>query len=280
MKKLLIILSFLFFINYVCAYNISSQNTEITYDQFDIYKITDKLVITDLNSDSLQLPIVPSYDLIVKINNQRYSNISYTTDLLTIYLEPNSSDIDLEIIYLTDYYTSKFESVWNINYSSRYLDKIDKIILTLPKNAQVQDLTEISSVKVTNGQMVVTLLNSKGVNINYSLVSLKKRNYYYLFLILLIIPIYFLFRKKKNTKKSEKKEDSLLLGLNENEQKIVKLLLDQKEGLTQKQISLKLFLPKGTVSRNITKLVDKGYLEIKKYGVSNKIFLGDVFKKN
>lgn len=279
MKKLLIILSFLFFINYVCAYNISSQNTEITYDQFDIYKITDKLVITDLNSDSLQLPIVPSYDLIVKINNQRYSNISYTTDLLTIYLEPNSSDIDLEIIYLTDYYTSKFESVWNINYSSRYLDKIDKIILTLPKNAQVQDLTEISSVKVTNGQMVVTLLNSKGVNINYSLVSLKKRNYY-LFLILLIIPIYFLFRKKKNTKKSEKKEDSLLLGLNENEQKIVKLLLDQKEGLTQKQISLKLFLPKGTVSRNITKLVDKGYLEIKKYGVSNKIFLGDVFKKN
>lgn len=279
MKKLLIILSFLFFINYVCAYNISSQNTEITYDQFDIYKITDKLVITDLNSDSLQLPIVPSYDLIVKINNQRYSNISYTTDLLTINLEPNSSDIDLEIIYLTDYYTSKFESVWNINYSSRYLDKIDKIILTLPKNAQVQDLTEISSVKVTNGQMVVTLLNSKGVNINYSLVSLKKRNYY-LFLILLIIPIYFLFRKKKNTKKSEKKEDSLLLGLNENEQKIVKLLLDQKEGLTQKQISLKLFLPKGTVSRNITKLVDKGYLEIKKYGVSNKIFLGDVFKKN
>ena len=278
MKKILILLSFLFFINYVCAYNVISQETEITHNHFDVYKFDERLVLTDINTNKLEFPIVPSYDLIVKINNQRYSNISYTTDLLTINIEPNLSNIDLEIIYLTDYYTSKSESLWNINYSSRYLEKIDKITLTLPKEAQTKDLTNISSAKVINGQMVITLLDSKEINIYYTLVSLKKRNYYFL-LILLIIPIYFLLRKKKRTKKSEK-DDSLLLGLNENEQKIVKLLLDQKEGLTQKQISLKLFLPKGTVSRNITKLVDKGYLEIKKYGVSNKVFLGEVFKKN
>ena len=278
MKKILILLSFLFFINFVCAYNVISQETEITHNHFDVYKFDERLVLTDINTNKLEFPIVPSYDLIVKINNQRYSNISYTTDLLTINIEPNLSNIDLEIIYLTDYYTSKSESLWYVNYSSRYLEKIDKITLTLPKEAQTKDLTNISSAKVINGQMVITLLDSKEINIYYTLVSLKKRNYYFL-LILLIIPIYFLLRKKKRTKKSEK-DDSLLLGLNENEQKIVKLLLDQKEGLTQKQISLKLFLPKGTVSRNITKLVDKGYLEIKKYGVSNKVFLGEVFKKN
>lgn len=277
-KKILIIFTFLFLINYVCAYNIVSQETEITHNQFDVYKINERLFITDINENKLELPIVPSYDLIIKINNQRYSNISYTTDLLTIYLEPNTSQIDLEIIYLTDYYTSKSESLWNINYGSRYLEKIDKIILTLPKDAQTKDLINISSAKVVNGQMVITLINSNNISVSYSLVSLKKNNYY-LLLILLIIPIYFLLKKKKRAKRPEKKEDSLLLGLNENEQKIIKLLLDQKEGLTQKQISLKLFLPKGTVSRNIQKLVDKGYLEIKKYGVSNKVFLGEVFKK-
>lgn len=277
-KKILIIFTFLFFINFVCAYNVISQETEITHNHFDVYKFDERLVLTDINTNKLEFPIVPSYDLIIKINNQRYSNISYTTDLLTINIEPNLSNIDLEIIYLTDYYTSKSESLWNINYSSRYLEKMDKLTLTLPKDAQTKDLTNISSARVVNGQLVITLLDSKEINVNYRLVSLKKRNYYFL-LILLIIPIYFLLRKKKRTKKSEK-DDSLLLGLNENEQKIVKLLLDQKEGLTQKQISLKLFLPKGTVSRNITKLVDKGYLEIKKYGVSNKVFLGEVFKKN
>jgi uncharacterized membrane protein len=279
MKKILILLSFLFFINYVCAYNVISQETEITHNHFDVYKFDERLVLTDINTNKLEFPIVPSYDLIVKINNQRYSNISYTTDLLTINIDTNLSNIDLEIIYLTDYYTSKSESLWNINYSSRYLEKMDKLTLTLPKDAQTKDLTNISSARVVNGQLVITLLDSKEINVNYRLVSLKKRNYYFL-LILLIIPIYFLFIKKKKRKRSEKKDDSLLLGLNENEQKIVKLLLDQKEGLTQKQISLKLFLPKGTVSRNITKLVDKGYLEIKKYGVSNKVFLGEVFKKN
>ncbi len=277
-KKILIIFTFLFLINYVCAYNIVSQETEITHNQFDIYKVNERLLITNINENKLELPIVPSYDLIIKINNQRYSNISYTTELLTINLEPNRSQIDLEIIYLTDYYISKSESLWNINYGSRYIEKIDKIILTLPKDAQTKDLTNISSAKVVNGQMVITLINSNNISVSYSLVSLKKNNYY-LLLILLIIPIYFLLKKKKRTKRPEKKEDSLLLGLNENEQKIIKLLLDQKEGLTQKQIALKLFLPKGTISRNIQKLVDKGYLEIKKYGVSNKVFLGEVFKK-
>jgi uncharacterized membrane protein len=279
-KKILIILSFLFFINYVCAYNIVSQNTEITHDRRDIYRISDQLVITDINTTKLELPMVASYDLIIKINNQKYSNISYTTNLLTINLEPNISKINLEIIYLTDYYTSKTNGLWNINYNSRYLEKINKITLTLPKDAQIKDLTNISSARVVNGQMVVTLSDISNVFISYSLISFKKNNYYYLLLLLLIIPIYLLLKKKKKPKKLYKKEDSLLLGLNENEQKIVKLLLDQKDGLTQKQISLKLFLPKGTVSRNITKLVDKGYLEIKKYGVSNKVFLGEVFKKN
>jgi len=68
-----------------------------------------------------------------------------------------------------------------------------------------------------------------------------------------------------------------MLGLNENEQKIIKLLLVE-DGLSQQKVALKLFLPKGTVSRNIQKLEDKGYIEIKKYGVTNKIFLSSLFE--
>ena len=77
---------------------------------------------------------------------------------------------------------------------------------------------------------------------------------------------------------SDNKIKDLLLGLNENEQKIIKLLLNE-DGLSQKKISLKTFLPKGTVSRNIKKLESKDYILIKPYGATHKIFLGNIFKK-
>jgi len=237
--------------------------------------ISEKLTITGIDSKKLELSIVPSYDIVVKINDQKYSNFLYTTDLLTINLDNIPEILNLEIIYLTDYYTNKNNGIWNFNYKSKYLETVNNLKITLPKNAEVKETPLSSSVQVINGQIVISLKNIKEINIDYDLKNVNpKNNYYYLLIIpFLLIGGYFVFKIKP--KKKIKKD--LLLGLNENEQKIIKIVMEN-EGQSQKIITAKCFLPKGTVSRNIKKLTDKGYIEIKKYGVSNKLFLGEVFK--
>ncbi|HOW29671.1 MAG TPA: winged helix-turn-helix transcriptional regulator [archaeon] len=282
-KQILIFFVFITIINYNYAYNVISQDTEIFADKFDSYKISEKLIITDINSEKLELPIVPSYDVVVKINNQKYSNFSYTTELLTINLSNIPETLNIEIISLTDYYTNKNNGLWNLNYKSRYLDTSNNLKITLPKNSEIKETPISSSVQVINGQIVISFKDIKEININYDLKNVESNNYYYYLLIIPIILVgaYLLIKKKPKTKKEIKtteKGKDLLLGLNENEQKIMKIIIEN-EGQSQKIITAKSFLPKGTVSRNIKKLIDKGYIDIKKYGVSNKLFLGEVFKK-
>jgi uncharacterized membrane protein len=281
-KQILIFFVFITIINYNYAYNVISQDTEIFADKFDSYKISEKLIITDINSEKLELPIVPSYDVVVKINNQKYSNFSYTTELLTINLSNIPETLNIEIISLTYYYTNKNNGLWNLNYKSRYLDTSNNLKITLPKNSEIKETPISSSVKVINGQIVISFKDIKEININYDLKNVESNNNYYLLIIpIILVGAYFLIKKKPKTKKEIKtteKGKDLLLGLNENEQKIMKIIIEN-EGQSQKIITAKSFLPKGTVSRNIKKLIDKGYIDIKKYGVSNKLFLGEVFKK-
>jgi len=281
-KQILIFFVLITIINYNYAYNVISQDTEIFADKFDSYKISEKLTITNINSEKLELPIVPSYDVVVKINNQKYSNFSYTTELLTINLSNIPETLNIEIISLTDYYTNKNNGLWNLNYKSRYLDTSNNLKITLPKNAEIKETPTSSSVQVINGQIVISFKDIKEININYDLKNVESNNNYYLLIIsVVLVGAYFLIKKKPKTKKEIKtteKGKDLLLGLNENEQKIMKIIIEN-EGQSQKIITAKSFLPKGTVSRNIKKLIDKGYIDIKKYGVSNKLFLGEVFKK-
>jgi len=266
-KQILVLFVFLTIINYNYAYNLMYQDTEIISDKFDSYKIIEKLTITDINSNTLELAIVPSYDILVKINNQKFSNFSYTTELLTLNLDNIPETLNIEIIYLTDYYTSKNSGVWNLNYSSKHFSKINNLKITLPKDAEVK-------------QLVITFKDVTEINVNYDLKTVTSKDNYYLLLIFpIVLTVGYLLTKIKPKKKikTETKKD-LLLGLNENEQKIIKIIMEN-EGQSQKIITAKSFLPKGTVSRNIKKLMDKGYIDIKKYGVSNKLFLGEVFKK-
>ena len=279
-KQILMVFVFLAIINYNYAFSVTHQDTEIISDKFDSYKIIEKLTITDINSNTLELAIVPSYDILVKINNQKFSNFSYTTELLTLNLNNLPETLNIEIIYLTDYYTSKKSGVWNLNYSSKHFAKINNLKITLPKDAEVKETSQPYSTQVINGQLVITFKEVTEINVNYDLKTVTSKNNYYLLLIFPVILIvgYLLTKIKPKKKiKTEIKKD-LLLGLNENEQKIIKIIMEN-EGQSQKIITAKSFLPKGTVSRNIKKLMDKEYIDIKKYGVSNKLFLGEVFKK-
>lgn len=280
-KQILILFAFLFIVNCVFSQNIVSQDIEITASEFDTYKIKESLKIVDLNNTTIELLIVPSYDLIVRINGQRHNSIFYNTEMLTINLEKDLKEINVEIIYLTDYYTSKNNSIWKIYYNSRNLQNINTLKITLPKESKIKEIPALSFAQVVNGQMVLSFKDIKEINIDYELNTKKVKNNYYLLIASLFIFVvgYLIVRKPKLKKETKKiKARDLLLGLNENEQKIVRIIMEN-EGQSQKIITVKSFLPKGTVSRNIKKLIDKGYIEIKKYGVSNKLFLGEVFKK-
>lgn len=280
-KQILILFAFLFIVNYVFSQNIVSQDIEITASEFDTYKIKESLKIVDLNNTTIELFIVPSYDLIVRVNGQRHNSIFYNTEMLTINLEKDLKEINVEIIYLTDYYTSKNNSIWKIYYNSRNLQNINTLKITLPKESKIKEIPALSSAQVVNGQMVLSFKDIKEINIDYELNTKKAKNNYYLLIASLFIFVvgYLIVRKPKLKKETKKiKARDLLLGLNENEQKIIRIIMEN-EGQSQKIITAKSFLPKGTVSRNIKKLIDKGYIEIKKYGVSNKLFLGEVFKK-
>jgi len=285
-KKILPIFIFLIILNYNFAQTTDYQQTEINHYEFDTYKIKDNLILSDVNQSQLVFDIVPCYDLIVKINNQKTDSISYNLNSLTINLNDNIKNLEkmnIEIIYLTDYYTSKSNGLWTLIYNSKYKETIDELKITLPKSAKVNELPLISSAEVINGQMVVSLFDVKNISINYELSSKTSENNYLIILVILlaiVFGIHLILKKKpkKKTKTKVSEKEDLLLGLNENEQKIIKVIMEN-EGQTQKTITAKSFLPKGTVSRNIKKLVDKGYIEIKKYGVSNKLFLGDVFRK-
>jgi len=276
-KQFFVFFVFLAIINYNYGFTVVSQDTKITADKFDSYEISDRLIINDINSNKLELPIVPSYDVIVKINNQKYSNFAHTFDLLTINLDFIPNTLNLEIIYLTDYYTTKNNGIWNLKYVSKYIEMINTLIITLPKNAEIKETVQPYSTLASNKQLVLFFKDVKEINISYDLKNIESKNNYYLLLIPFLFIIGYLFYKIKPIKKIKRKKD-LCLGLNENEQKIMKVIMEN-EGQSQKVITAKCFLPKGTVSRNIKKLVNKGYIDIKKYGVCNKLFLGEVFKK-
>ncbi|MFA5745460.1 MAG: winged helix-turn-helix transcriptional regulator [archaeon] len=290
----IIVLLLILLINYNYAYSIIQQDTTIENDSFDIYKFTDHLAISDINSETKELVfnIPPVYDLMVKINGIKHTNISYTTDTLTINisnLSISNKSLNLDLIYLTDYYTSKQEGIWQLSYISRYANKLGNIEITLPRNSKLNNTSENPiAIETINDSLILKFSNLNSITIDYINTPTKTNNYSFTLItsiiILVIGTITFIIFKQKNKKEktivqNKSTNENLLLGLNENEQKIMKIVIAE-EGQTQKSISGKLLLPKGTISRNIQKLIDKGYLEIKKYGISNKIFLGEVFRKN
>ncbi|MCK9292516.1 MAG: winged helix-turn-helix transcriptional regulator [archaeon] len=298
----LLIFSLLIFTSNLFSYNIDGLETYISVRDNGALEVHDYLFVSNVDSNFLVLDIIPVYDLVIKVDGKKYNYYSYDLDNLEIDLRHINKEVNLnlEIIYLTDFYSSKENSNWIINYKPLFFESVDNFKLDLPINSSFNTLSvDLSKVSFNNNRFSVTDVNVSYLDINYFINDLKigesssrDLNYLYLGLVLFIIivtiffifnirnkkDIYFKSNKKNIETKSKKDFNDLLLGLNENEQKIVKLLLVES-GLSQKKISLKLFLPKGTISRNIKKLEEKGYIEIKKYGVTNKVFLSKLFEK-
>jgi len=300
--KLLLIFSFVIFSSNLFAYNIDNLDTYISVRSNGVLEIHDYLSVSNIDSNFLVLDTVPVYDLIIKIDNEKYNYYSYDLNTLEIELKyiNKGIDLDLEIVYLTDFYSNKEKLNWIINYKPLFLENVNDFRLDLPENSSINTVSiDLNKVSVINNRFSVIDVNLLSLDINYFINNIKldessskdlNKLYLGLVIFIIIMTIFFILNiinkktlyvksnKKNKENKSTKDFNDLLLGLNENEQKIINLLLVET-GLSQKKISLKLFLPKGTVSRNIKKLEEKGYIEIKKYGVTNKVFLSKLFKE-
>lgn len=297
-KHICLIILVLLFIPSIFGYQAQDLSTIINVRDNGTLEISNKLLITDINQDKLIFDIVPVYDLILNISGE-IPKYNYTDSKLEIDISEYKKDkITIDIIYLTDKFTKKQDNVWNITYYPVFTKSTGSYKLVLPENSEIikeDNFTDNKynyNISVVNNRLTITDINVSYFTLSYSFVNQKllEKNNYKVFLFIAIIIILltlFIFLKLRSKKKDipivTKKEDgdintkNLLLGLNENEQKIIKLLL-LEDGLSQQKIALKLFLPKGTISRNTKKLQDKGYIEIKKYGVTNKIFLSSLFE--
>ncbi len=283
----------------IYSYTTSDISTTIVVRSNGSLEISEVFKVANFkDTNELVFNIVPVYDMLVKVNNNPDLNYSYGINELVINTNDYSTnEIILNITYLTDHFTTKDSNGWNINYNPLFLDKTGDFKITFPVNSDILALsTDIKNLHPDKDQFYVIDSNLTSFNASYKLSNQKivseTKNSSLLFVIILVIVVgliltYFLiYKNKSKSNKLEIKEDKpeknqtekLLLGLNENEQKIIKLLLEE-DGLSQQKIALKLFLPKGTISRNIKKLEDKGYIDIKKYGVTNKAFLSSLFNQ-
>ncbi len=285
--NLAVVFFLLMFISNVYAYDIDKIDTKIAIRENGVLQISDTLLFTNIeDSNKIVLPTIPVYDL--KIINSENISYFYNLSELEININNNFSEtsLELEIIYLTDYYTSKQESIWTVNYFPLFKEEVNTLHIIFPKNTEIVDLSvDLRNLFIEDNHFVLFLdypINSFDVNysIDYLIDSEKNGfNFKYSLLVVFCVLSYFgiklVFKKNKKQKKREK---NLLLGLNENEQKIIKIIMNNN-GFLQKNLAKETMLPKGTVSRNLKKLETKGYVSIKRYGVSKKVFLGEVFIK-
>jgi len=293
---LLLLLIVLFSVNSF-AYNIEKIDTSITVIENGILQVNDIVLFTEIKKgDSIVLPIIPVYDLKIK-NTNKDINYNYSFNTLTINLNNCcilDNSLTLEIIYLTDVYSFKNGNVWSVSYLPIFKEYVDSFSLILPKKTEIISLSlDYRNVTIQDNKFLVTYNEPISYfDINYSIhfssmIDKKPFNWFLFFMIFFIsffvffVLVKFILKKKKSLISSNKEKieaEDLLLGLNENEQKIIKIVLE-KNGILQKNLSKECFLPKGTVSRNLKKLEGKGYIDVKRYGVNKKVFLGKVFSK-
>ena len=91
-------------------------------------------------------------------------------------------------------------------------------------------------------------------------------------ILIIAIALFFIKLKPKQIKATPTEKD-ITKNLFEEEKKIVEVLLENKEGIWQKQLQLKTGLTKVKLSRKIRNLEEKGIIEKIPYGNTNKIRL-------
>jgi uncharacterized membrane protein len=88
--------------------------------------------------------------------------------------------------------------------------------------------------------------------------------------VFLSVSVFFYVYINKR-KKSKPKTNNIILSDLNNRQKEIIAILKKEKMVTQKYLLNKLNIPKGSLSRNLKSLEAKELIEIKKFGLTNKI---------
>jgi uncharacterized membrane protein len=287
---LLLFLVLIFISFNLSGYQIDSIHSKITIRDDGILQISDSVIIKNVDhSIDVVLPLIPVYDLKVNSSQKSLSYI-YSLDSLIISVSDCclvDNSLFLEIVYLTDRYTSKKEGLWSIDYYPIFNDYTDSLEIKFPEYTEIRNVsTDLRFISPEGNKFVLSYKDPvSSFKVDYLLkpTSFPDRSFSFLnflipFFIAFTLTFFGLRKYNKYKKNNLNNKDELLLGLNENEQKIIKVVIE-KNGILQKYLDKETSLPKGTVSRNLKKLENKGYVSIKSFGVNNKVFLGNVFLK-
>jgi len=172
-------------------------------------------------------------------------------------------------------YTLKDSDFWYFDINYPVFEKF-YFSVVLPKNYKVDNLSTNNNYSITssNNKITVTgygLNESLNINLKYSKDPNINHNTNYLIylfgvLLLLLISIYsYLFIINNEFKKT--KPDLTYKNINQRQKQILDILIKEKE-VSQNKLLKTLKIPKSSLSRNISSLESKGYIEKKKSGLT------------
>ncbi len=182
----------------------------------------------------------------------------------------------INISFKTYMLTSKIYEKWTFSGRQDFLNQSIEQSVFLPTNYEILQCTPNCSFSSNKEYIIAKTFSKQPIFLVYkpkSNTNQKKAKFdfmplFLLILFLLLILILFLFKKKIFIRK----KPETLPGLLENEKQIY-LLVKQNPGITQKKLSSSVSFPKSTVSRIIRRLRNRDIFIVKKYGMTNKIYL-------
>ncbi|MCK4319432.1 hypothetical protein KAW38_02570 [Candidatus Micrarchaeota archaeon] len=204
-------------------------------------------------------------------------SVELPEDAVDVFMENSSSDYSLS--FRTQSLTRKQGLLWSVDYVSPFDAELTVI---LPAGARLtQGIGEVST---KNGLIYLQkeILSGEALDVEYSLYAEKDEfPFSYILLVLLfavIFLIYYFYSRKPYLKLEQRvsADEKKLEFFPETEKKIIKFLLSNN-GVTQKKLEAGTSLPKSTLSRVLSSLEVKGFVERKKVGLSKKIFLSQSF---
>lgn len=295
MKKLVLSLLFLAFISSVSATAITHENVTIDLadSSFDV-----NLEVQELTSESLTYVVgYPIDDLDAQVNGE--STDCYIEDLQIgseIHCQTNS----------TENFTAEFEFTasdiskrrGNINYFQfnrifRVPTDNYRLKVVLPEDASIVDEDNISQPSIypengqtgSDGQRIFVVWNTNpelgGEPTTFSIFYNDPENSGSLFqyvgigllVVLLALLSYTVWSRVSKVDISETYEE-----LNEDQEDIVKLLIENDGSMLQKDVVDSSKYSKAKVSGLVSELVDEGIIEKEKEGRSNKLMISGRYK--
>ena len=281
------------------------QKTEIVLDDSGNALVRNLFFLNTSSISEFFIPAesplnVKAYDEDGLINHSVISN--------GIYADVNSVDgYSFTIEYHSAVLTQKNANMWNFSYVHHKVKDFDNMELTIvmAKNSRLYSYSDGGIVYTDEGNTKIdwvipvdtdtitfsAIYEMSIPNGNTELNPANSENtiftsvWLYLLLvislaIILILLLKFTKRFKKSTiKTSSKAQKNIIKTLTHNESIITGLLIKNGGIVTQKDILSQTKLPKSTLSRTIKKMQAKNIIEVRGFGMTNKVWLTDWFKE-